>query len=177
LEYYEEALSLVRAIRDRGGEAVNSFNMGMVYLDLGDFSQAITCITRSVELMTAVDHPSLGMAMNALSDLQTRVTKGHISPTYKLSLKDLRFLKDETISICTTSPTKKNEWINRLKTIRIPFMTNERAWVSEIALINALIAILAGNDGTLPPANPYAGLISQIYAAIEAYHNRSDDEV
>ncbi|MGQ9909827.1 MAG: tetratricopeptide repeat protein, partial [Candidatus Flexifilum sp.] len=57
--FYEQALTLRRAVGDRGGEAITCFNIGMLHYKLGDLDSAIAHVERCVELREQIAHPAL----------------------------------------------------------------------------------------------------------------------
>lgn len=56
LEYYQQALSLCRAIGDRRGEAVALNSSGASYAELGEKQKALDSFERALPLMRAVGH-------------------------------------------------------------------------------------------------------------------------
>ncbi|UWU50260.1 Tetratricopeptide repeat-containing protein [Limnospira platensis C1] len=54
LDYYNQALPLLRAVGDRGGEATTLNNIGAVYSDLGEKQTALDYYNQALPLFRAV---------------------------------------------------------------------------------------------------------------------------
>jgi CHAT domain-containing protein len=78
LDYYAQALPLMRAVGDRSGEAAMLSNIGAVYSDLGEKQKALDYYTQALPLRRAVGDRSgeattlnnMGSVYNALGDRQ-----------------------------------------------------------------------------------------------------------
>jgi tetratricopeptide (TPR) repeat protein len=69
LRLYEQSLAISREIGDTAREAVMNWNIGRFYQDQGDLAKAEQHMTRSVEIMEAVGHPSLEQCRKVLEEL------------------------------------------------------------------------------------------------------------
>ncbi|MDT9221999.1 MAG: tetratricopeptide repeat protein, partial [Limnospira sp. PMC 1240.20] len=55
LDYYNQALPLLRAVEDRGGEAATLNNIGAVYDSLGEKQTALDYYNQALPLLRAVE--------------------------------------------------------------------------------------------------------------------------
>ncbi|MDD1428645.1 CHAT domain-containing protein, partial [Dolichospermum sp. ST_sed9] len=80
LDFYDQALPLIRAVDDRGGEADTLNNIGAVYSDLGKKQKALDFYNTALPLYHAVDDPggeantlnNIGVIYSDYSDLGNR---------------------------------------------------------------------------------------------------------
>ncbi|MEO1646215.1 MAG: tetratricopeptide repeat protein, partial [Chloroflexota bacterium] len=70
LSYYEQALPIRREVGDKSGEAVTSYNIGMIHYEQGDLDEAIRYVGRCVELDEIVQHPDLESDRRTLEQLK-----------------------------------------------------------------------------------------------------------
>ena len=73
LTYMEQSLAISKEIGDRRGEAVTSWNIGRTYEDQGDLVEAEQYISRAVQLMEEIGHPSLEKDRKHLEELRAEI--------------------------------------------------------------------------------------------------------
>ncbi|NJL54765.1 tetratricopeptide repeat protein [bacterium] len=78
-------------------------------------------------------------------------------------------LAGNTVAVRTQVPDKLDEWRTGLQGIRNDFASKGENWAIEVAFADALLSILAGGTPTLPPDNPYAGVIEEVKDGIASY--------
>ena len=76
LDYYEQALPLVRQVGDRWGESITRYNLAMVYEAQGDFQRAEAELKIVVALDEAVENPDLASDRAALERIQAKRKSG-----------------------------------------------------------------------------------------------------
>ena len=59
LEYYGQALPILREVGDRAGEAVTRYNVAMIHRAQGELGRAVAELEQVVELDRQVGHPDL----------------------------------------------------------------------------------------------------------------------
>ena len=59
LEYYGQALPIMREVGNRAGEAVTRYNVAMIHRAEGELGRAVAELERVVELDRQVGHPDL----------------------------------------------------------------------------------------------------------------------
>jgi hypothetical protein len=78
----------------------------------------------------------------------------------------IKGLAGNTIAVRTGVPEKREEWRGVLASLRADFAGRGADWAIEVAFADALLAIVDGGAPTLPPDNPYAGVVRDVVAAI-----------
>jgi len=66
-------LDIRKEIGDRAGEAVTSWNIGMIYEKQGDLAEAEPYMARTVQLDEEIGHPSLEKDRKYLEELRAKL--------------------------------------------------------------------------------------------------------
>lgn len=85
-----------------------------------------------------------------------------------LPAETVQMLAGNTVAVMTTHPDQRDEWRDQLQGIRAQFASRGDDWAHEVAFADALLTILAGRSVSLLRDNPYAGVVGQVVAAINA---------
>lgn len=73
LPLYEQSLAIRQEIGDRAGEAVTSWNIGMIYKKQGNLAKAEQYMARTVAIDEAIGHPDLESDRKALEKLRLEI--------------------------------------------------------------------------------------------------------
>ncbi|MBL8163036.1 MAG: hypothetical protein JNJ61_13710, partial [Anaerolineae bacterium] len=89
-----------------------------------------------------------------------------VRATSTLPDETLNLLAGNTAAVMTDAPEKREEWRVALRNFREQAAANGADWAHELALAEALLAVLDGVSPALPADNPYAGLVAQVLEVI-----------
>jgi tetratricopeptide (TPR) repeat protein len=76
LTHFQHALTILREVHDRKGEAATYYNIGMVYEKLGDLDRAVEYVEQATKVIPTHD-PNLSTFRSTLKQLQARRVRKH----------------------------------------------------------------------------------------------------
>ncbi len=86
-----------------------------------------------------------------------------------LPAETVQMLARNTVAVKTEVPDKLDEWREQLNNIRADFANRGPDWAIEVTFVEALLAVLDDQPVSLPDNNPYAPVVQQVVAAINAH--------
>jgi tetratricopeptide (TPR) repeat protein len=81
LEFYQQALPILREVGDRAGEAVTRYNLAMIHRGWGELDRAVTELEQVVELDRQVGHPDLASDTAMLERVRQEQARPDPGPT------------------------------------------------------------------------------------------------
>ena len=108
MEYYEQALPLLRAVGDRGGEATTLNNIGAVHSALGEQARALEYYEQALPLLRAVgDRGGEATTLNNIGTVSIALWGSRRAPWSIMSRRCRSFARWATAAgrplLCSTS--------------------------------------------------------------------------
>jgi len=157
LDYYQQALPILREVGNKSVEAVACYNIGLVYANEGDLDTAIEYLERCVQLDIEVEDPDLESDRQILERLKAQRDGRTV---VSLSQELLEQTVQITSAFDRLQPDNQDKWREALHSQRQTFEDENDS--HGVAFFTTLIAILDGETPSLPDANPYQPYLQQV---------------
>lgn len=135
-------------------------NLALTLWNLGDQTRALQ------EMQTARDlKVAMGLS-TMVEDLKLAEWRGETLPR-----ETLQQLGGNTVVVLTDVPDKREEWKAALEKTKAELVEQGVERPIDLELIDALLALLAGEPAALPPGHAYADFLEEVVAAISDWES------
>lgn len=181
LELFEQALSLMREVGDRAGEANTLVNMATVlYQNLNRRQDAVDAMQQAIAVLdeTGLPQTSGGSTREELHHyldaMRQDIPLEQADQTATIPIEGFQVIVQNTVAVMTTMQERRAEWYKSITDL-LQSAQQGAGLQKEIDFFVAVLALLDGQTPSLPGEHPYAAALSQIHAGIAAGGIQDDD--
>jgi hypothetical protein len=206
LDYYGQALAILREVGDRAGEGTTLHNIGMIFAQSGQLDAALACVLLAKVLYEYVQSPSdIEDEVQTITALQTSLgkeqfaklldkVKGHeeeiaqralqdrtifdemMQPASTIPAEQINIFVGNTIAVMTIMQERHEDWRSAMQQVLQEAQQRGADLQNEVEFFTAILAILDGGSPSLAPDHPYAPAVAAIQAGIAQGGPVANDE-
>ncbi|HEX2909351.1 MAG TPA: tetratricopeptide repeat protein [Chloroflexia bacterium] len=166
LEYYNLALPLLKQVGDKDGEATTLWWLGLTYCEQNQKKEGLPLFKESQKLYEYIESPRAQVVALYIQQLEIELAGGQVQAASTMPEEQIKVLVGNTFAVKTGAAEHLAEWRAQLQALMAAWQEQGADWEIEVAFAGALLAILDGQEVSLPEGNPYRPYVEQLQAAL-----------